>query len=239
MYSVTKGELILTSDKTAEKEYRVLFLLTCFRFLLRTLLSVTTFWITWCVFKLYIATPTWEAAISLGAVFATLGSSLVSGMSLLCGEHYSRFKENAQTLQCDLIGNEAWTHWAFVRRVNKYVRHKRIREYHRLKNPVIIFHGENWNSTFPIPVSSADFKDFAICRHYLTLKMKRALYRNALALSVDVAVTRDILVWDCLTEIYRNILFYQFGSWVLWMGGCFVISSIVFSFCYTFFAWIL
>ena len=39
--------------------------------------------------------------------------------------------------------------------------------------------------------------------------------------------------WDCVTAIYRNILLYKICYYCVWVGVCFVLQSILFTFFYS------
>jgi hypothetical protein len=233
-YSVFNGELVLKNDSTSRKAYTHYILRCAIRVFLRLMnfffaCTITCLVYTWCI-----ATPTIAETIALGAVFATLGSSIVSVFSILCKEQYNQFYENIKVFQTQLIGCDIWERWPFVKRISKRRGANGESEYQILSNPYLVFQCFGLETHIDLPSSKTDFHELPILYVYLTLKKRRLTYRKYLALSPDSTVVRDILLWDCITELYGNILKYRIGQYAIWLGSSFVLSSIIFAFFYKF-----
>ena len=233
-YSVFSGELTLKSDSNSRKAYTHYVLRCAIRIFFRLMTFFLACTITCLVYTWCITSPTIAETIALGAVFATLGSSIVSVFSLLCKKQYNQFYENIKVLQTQLIGNDIWERWPFVKRISKRRGVNGKPEYQILSNPYLVFECFGVDTHIDLPSSKTDFHELPILHVYLTLKKRRKTYRKYLALSPDSMAVKDILLWDCITELYRNILIYRIGQCTIWLGSSFVLSSIIFAFFYKF-----
>lgn len=232
-YEFVSGELVLRKDSPGRTTYAKHAAKKAMRAIIRIFILMFACIVTWWVFRLYIATPSLDNTVSFGAVFATLGTSIVSVLSLTCGEQYSQFGDNIKILQEQLLSSNVWERWPFVKRIYKRRIQRGLTEYQILKNPYIRFIGPSWETIVFLPSSKVDFYELPVFKTYFALKKSRPLYRQLLSLHADVETTKDILVWDCLTDIYRNIIVYRAGHLLIWLGGCFVFTSILFSFFYS------
>ena len=71
------------------------------KFIFYMLGIILSFCLIHVVFSKTINELTLENTISLGAVFATLGSAIVASASLYCNDCYTKFSDNVNTLQND------------------------------------------------------------------------------------------------------------------------------------------
>jgi hypothetical protein len=229
-YSITSGELVLKNDPSAQGLFRRYMFRRVLRIFIRCIEFCIALTITWLIFSGCLTTPTLSETISLGAVFATFGSSIVSIFSLSCKEQYDQFNENMKILQEHLAGNSLWTRWPFIKRVCKRKGADGKSEYQLLSNPYIVFLGFPKETHVSLPSSKEDFYELPIVKIFLYLKIKRTKYRNFLSMSTTSNSIKDILIWDCITDIYKDIILYRVGQFLIWFGGCFVISSIILTF---------
>ncbi len=170
-----------------------------------------------------------DHTISLGAVFATLGSSLVAVSSLACGEQYSQFADNTRILEENLFNKEKWERWPFVKRVQKNKIAPGEYLYFKLCNPRIIFKFGHRELKILLPSGKRDFRELPVYQAVFKLTWYRKKYAAVLMGQDRV---KDILIWNCLTQIYRNILLYRWNQIIIWIGSYFIFSSIFFSFFY-------
>jgi len=185
--------------------------------------------VIWLSYKKSGLAPTLESTISFGAVFATLGSSLVSVASLFCSRQQNQFENNTEILQSKLI-NKGWERWPFVGRVTRRKLSRKRYEYQILENPQIKFSLPDRNALrIPLPSSKADFRELWASLVLSKMKICRKHYRKLIGLQGDPQAIREVLVWDCVFAVYRNILLYKLGQVLIWVGGCFVGLSIIFS----------
>jgi len=202
------------------------------RMFLKIVVLLFTFILTWMVFDLNIQDGGLTDNIALGAIFATLGSAIVSVFTLFCGEQYSQFDDNSKIFQEQLIGVANWRRWPFVKRKRKYRISRTQYEIQTLENPSITFFDSTWRITIPLPASKADFYELSILIYFIKLKCNRKKYRSILDEQRSPDAIKEILLWDCLTSIYSNIVLYRSGKFFSLLGGSFVFSSIFFSFFY-------
>lgn len=184
---------------------------------------------TWVVYQRCIIEPDLEHTISLGAVFATLGSSLVAVLSLVCSEQYDQFTDNVRILETNLLKKETWERWPFVKRIQKTKIARGEYNYYVLYNPSIVFTDDQWNFGVLLPSGKNDFRELPIYRTLFRLIINKKKYTLVL---LNRNKIQDKLIWECLTKIYLNILLYRWSQIVVCVGTCFVFSSIFFSFFY-------
>ncbi len=187
-------------------------------------------WITKDIFKNSIEEYTLSAGINLGAIFSTFASAVISVATLLGTKQLNDFKDNVKLLQTELIHNPEWKHWPFIRRLRKQKTAPGTYRYLLLRNAEITFYGFRHSITFPVPIAYHDINDLTNIFYYI----KMVVYRNRYSyyLSMHPAHDSDILVWDCLQTIYRNIIYVQIYQLFSWGGGTFIINSILFAFFY-------
>lgn len=193
----------------------VVFVLVCF--------------VTWIIYKKCIIELKLDQTISLGAVFATLGSAMVSVLSLVCNEQYEQFMDNVRILEISLFKKEKWERWPFVKRMQKIKISSGEYYYYILYNPSIIFISEKWKLEISLPSGKNDFRELPVYRALFRLIRNKKKYNLML---VNQNEMKDKLIWECLTRIYVNILIYQWSKMIVWIGSCFIFSSIFFSFFY-------
>lgn len=186
---------------------------------------------TWIIYRKCIVQMDLEHTISLGAVFATLGSSLVAISSLICNEQYNQFMDNIRILEERLFNKDKWERWPFVKRVQKSKIAHGEYLYYILYNPSIKFEGEQWKLEILLPSGKCDFRELPVYRTILKLTRYRKNYNITLLNQNNV---KDILIWRCLTKAYLNILLYRWNQSIVWVGSYYIFSSIFFSFFYIF-----
>lgn len=228
-YQLEQGEIrLIHSSRRYKLEFRNLLRKIVLISLYLTLFAGTCI-VTSIVYKKSIVQMSLEHTISLGAVFATLGSSLVAVSSLACGEQYSQFTDNTRILEKKLFNKEKWERWPFVQRVQKNKIAPGEYLYYELYNPCVIFKVGCRELRILLPSGKHDFRELPVYRVVFKLAWYKKKYA-AMLMSQDRV--KDILVWNCLTQIYHNILKYRWNQIIIWIGSYFIFSSIFFSFFY-------
>lgn len=173
----------------------------------------------------------YQEAITLGALCSTLGSSIITLTSVLSEHCIKNIDLNIETLQLDQLGrNKKWNRWPFVDRISKHRISRNSNEYYSYSNPSIKFC--NMRMKIYIPLSIKDFYELKIFFNYVMLKLKRKAYRKILAFQPNEDYLKDILVWDCLMNTYKNVIIYKIHKLFSYVGWSIVVSGIVFSFLY-------
>lgn len=188
---------------------------------------------TYMIYNLYITEVSLENTITIGALLSTLGSSIISVTSHTCNESFRCFEENLKTMQKKQEMFDAkWEHRPFYKRISRHKYAKNKFEYCFLINPQIEFSVHTWNKAIDIPSSKSDFYELPIIRNFLTLKKHRKPYRIAISLYKDEKVLKEILVWDNLTDLYKNIISFKISQSFSILGWSILVNSICFSFFY-------
>lgn len=233
-YSVKEGELLLNNSRKAKVIVRLTFL---FRFLKLFLLVFTfgiTVYLTYLIFRECITEATLTNCIPLGSIFATFGSAVISVISLYCNKQISLFQENLLALHEQMPELPSWKRWPFMKRYSRERVGLFQHNYHVLRNPRITFHSEALDLMIPLPTCTADFYDLPIVINFLKMLrfhqsfMKSVVKRHGM----QGEGQKDISTFYCTLIIYRNIIRYKAGTFLMLIGSEFVLASIVFSFFY-------
>lgn len=170
--------------------------------------------------------------ITTGSLFATFGSAVIAVFTLYTGRCFTNFQENLSILMENLMkknaGGIAPRRWPFIPRISR-ARFSSETYFFGIESVHIEFRADNFHQIFPLPTTEADFKDLPILFHYLNMK---ALRKNYLSRLKSPDQLSEYPLWDCVIAIYREILLYKASCFCVWIGVCFVLQSIVFTFLY-------
>lgn len=171
--------------------------------------------------------------ITTGSLFATFGSAIIAVFTLYTGKYLSIFCEDLQILMLDLApedsGGVVKRRWAFIPRVSR-TRFAGKAQFFGIESLQIQFQIGDSQQIFPLPTTQADFNDLPLLSNYLYMKNQRKKYLSSLE-------TEDLMeeypTWDCVMDIYRSVLLYKSSYLGVWIGVCFVLQSILFTFFYS------
>lgn len=231
-YSVREGELLLNNSRKAKMIVRLAFL---FRLLKMFLLLFTfgfTVYLTYLIFSECITDATLMNCIPLGSIFATFGSAVISVISLYCNKQSSLFQENLLALHEQVPGLSSWKRWPFMKRYGRERIGPFRYDYHVLRNPQITFQAEKYSLTIPLPTCTADFYDLPIVITAVKMLCFHQSFFKSVAGHQDVQEQNEIFTFYCALVIYRNIIRYKAGTFLMLIGSEFVLASIIFSFFY-------
>ena len=232
-YSIKEGELLLNNCKKNRLLVQSAFFLRIVKFLLLIFSFCLTVYITYLIFKQCIVDATLSNCIPLGSIFATFGSAVISVISLYCNRQISSFQENLSALHEQITNLSSWKRWPFLKRYSREISGFLKYDYYILKNPQITFKSDDLSLTIPLPTCTADFYDLPIFANMVKMFCFRKHFANAIVKHRDTQEQKDIFTFYCVLMIYRNIIRYKIGILFMLIGSEFVLSSIVFSFCYT------
>lgn len=193
---------------------------------------VASFTATFVVFKYCIQTQDLNATIALGAVFATFGSAIISVFSLYSNMEFSKFQNNLNTLQNQLLNQKSWNRWDFLKRMERKRISQNNVQYFILRNPQIIFKTLSKQITVTFPASVSDFKEVIFIVDFIKMKLFRRKYYLHIYEQLESDLGNAFLVYNCVYDIYKNMFLYKMGNFFIWFGSCFILSSIIFSFSY-------
>lgn len=172
------------------------------------------------------------SCITTGALFATFGSAIIAVFTLYTGRYFNRFQESLTILMENLVIKNADApaprRWPFIPRVSR-TRFTAETQFFGVESVYIQFQVESFFHSFPLPTTEADFKDLPILFSYLRMKGLRKRYLSKLKAPEQLS---EYPVWDCVMAIYRSILLYKTSYFCVWIGVCFVLQSIIFTFLY-------
>lgn len=237
-YELERGSLVEHTDKTLRSYYWDRSKIHVRNILTWILPVILSFLITGFVFKNIIPITNGDGGggslsdcISLGSIFATFGSALISVFSLRSSRKLSGFYEKVSIMNVEFSKHEniQWKRWSFLPRQSRRFNNKKETKYFILKNTSICFHiGKNTIRIF-IPTVEQDFGELAIWRNYWILRLKRNSYFTYICEKNCLA---EFMIWDCLIKLHEDILTYKISQIIVLIGGAFVLNSILFAFFY-------
>lgn len=241
-YQITNGRLV-----KLKKQYRAKFLAKKLIHFVRWLLCVGFFVfgsgiVTWMVYQRCVHPEilanglygfSMSERITTGSLFATFGSAIIAVFTLYTGKYMACFGECLQTLMLELApedsGGVIKRRWAFLPRVSR-TRVAGKAQFFGIEGVQIQFKIENSLHTFSLPTTQADFKDLPLLFNYLCMKFLRKAYLSSLE---QRELMEEYPAWDCVMDIYRNVLLYKVSHLGVWIGVCLVLQSILFAFFYS------
>lgn len=227
-YKILSGSI--QGSKTDEKYFAVKS--KCFIILFRIIIVILVIISTYKIFTICITENILQNTITLGSIFATFGSAIVAVASLYCNDFYVRFSDNAFVLQNELLNNEKWIRWTFVKRKSK----KRLLDTGNfvqvLQNAKIEFQLGSHGITIFIPTVRADFDDLPIFQQFFLMRKYSKQYETNLCNHATAGDANAFFIWDCIFDIHIQIVCYKLCTHIIWIGCSLVGSSFLFSFLY-------
>lgn len=231
-YSVKEGELLLNNSRKVKLIVRFTFLFRIVKIILLLLTFIITMYLTYLIFRQCIIDATLTNCIPLGSIFATFGSAVISVISLYCNKQISLFQENLLALHEQVPNLSSWKRWPFLRRYSRERTSLFRHNYHLLKNPQITFNSEKVDLTISLPTCTADFYDLPIVLNAVKMLCFHHSFMKTVVKHRDLQEQKDIFTFYCTLMIYKNIIRYKIGTFLMLIGSEFVLASIIFSFFY-------
>lgn len=231
-YTIEEGKLLLCNSIRGKLSLYFSYLYQLFKFVFGIVTLFITVYLTLVIYRKCITQITLNECIPLGSIFATFGSAVISVLSIYCGEQKSMFEENLTILRGQVSGLETWQRWPFLKRFTKRKMTFLHSNFYILSNPQIIFETKKRKLRVPIPSCSADFKDLPVTVNIFKMLRFYKEYSNSIFCFHNAEQQKDLLIFDCILMIYKNIIRYKLGVFFIWIGADFIFSSIIFSFFY-------
>lgn len=229
-YHFSPGKVLIKSRKFRHNYWGFNCLVFIIKFILTVLIFLGTAWITKNVFAQCIEKYSLSNSINLGAIFATFASSIISIVILLSTVQANQFNKNVEILQTQIMKSAKWEHWPFIKRIRKQKTAPGKYRYQYFQNAEIAFEGFRHPAVFPIPISTEDSRDVMNVFYYVKMIFMKNQY--SYYLSTQPSHDFDILVWDCLSAVYKNIIWFKIYQYICYIGGAFIINGILFAFFY-------
>lgn len=189
-----------------------------------------TAYLTYLIFEECITDATLTNCIPLGSIFATFGSAVISVVSLYCNKQIGFFQENLLALYEQIPILSSWKRWPFLKRYSREKIAAFLYNYHMLKNPQITFNGNSCCLTISLPTCTADFYDLPIVFNIIKMMWFHKSFMQSVISHQNMQEQQDIFIFYCTLIIYKNIIKYKFGTFLMLIGSEFVLASIIFSF---------
>lgn len=170
--------------------------------------------------------------ISLGAVFATFGSTLVSIASLLCNKYYDDFISCRDTFINELTVQNIKLNWLFLKKHEVIKKSKNEYVSYQASNPKVIFHLGAVNLSIEVPIQKKDFYELELFQRILKMKVSKKIYVMYLLNYADSVMESGLYIWECIYNILCNALSYRFYRDLIITGTIFFISGLIITFLY-------
>lgn len=177
--------------------------------------------------------------ISLGAIFATFGSAIISIVTLLQSDKLNRILSNVDVLYSDIIQEEKWTRWSFLKRYDAHTLLNGEITSNVLENPYIIFNVGCFNINITIPTTQEDFYDLPSFHNFWSMKKYSNHFKTNIINhpdSISDSHFSDVgdyyWAWNCLYDIWKNVLLFKINKLLVTLGFSIIISSFIYSFAF-------
>ena len=199
-YMITNGQTLVTN--IAKKHYFKLYFKKFMKFLIDVVVCLFIAMIMFFIFDKTLSSDNrLFNSLSLGAVFATLGSSLVSIATLMCSRYFEEFNMCITTLRDELATVGISTNWVFFKREqtiktlhNGYVTYQ-------VSNPKVTFLLGNTKLPITIPTQKKDFYELDILKNLIQMKLSKKIYVEYTLESTNSFIDSGIAMWDCIYNI--------------------------------------
>ena len=122
----------------------------------------------------------------------------------------------------------SWKRWAFIPRI-KRIKFSSNPKFIGLSNAIIIFFLNDKQVEFKLPTTEADIEEFAVLYSAIRMQLIKKRYFQTLEANSQI---EEYPAWNCVHDLYKCALSYKVCNLCVWIGVCFVIQSIIFSFWY-------
>ncbi|WP_040328090.1 hypothetical protein [Clostridium ihumii] len=175
--------------------------------------------------------------ISLGAIFATFGSAIISSVILFQSDKSNRILSNVDILYSDILQEEKWTRWPFIKRYDAHTLLDGKITSNILENPYITFNVGSHNINISIPTTQEDFYDLPSFHIFKQMKKYNNYFKTNIITHTDsISDTHfsDVgdyyWAWNCLYDIWKNVIFFKISKLIVALGFSIIISSFIYSF---------
>lgn len=170
--------------------------------------------------------------ISLGSIFATFGSAIISIFSITISNTYDHFCCNINILFKELCPENEWHRWVFIKRESHSTLYNNELTYQILKNPEVTFNVGSHLMPIFLPTIREDFYDLPNWSSLKNMLLESKNYESYVLNNISDSAT-PLMVWNCILDNFKSIAIYKIAKLMIIIGGSFIFSSIVFAFFYT------
>lgn len=175
--------------------------------------------------------------ITLGSIFATFGSAIISAVILIENNKLNRILTNIDILYTEILRCEKWTRWPFLKRYDAKVLLDGKIKSSVLDNPSIQFNLGSHSIEITIPTVQEDFYDLPVFYNFNQMRKFDKQFKtyivnndNCILNTIFDNIGDYLSTWDCLYDTWRNILIFKMNKLLLKLGVSIVITSFIYSF---------
>lgn len=230
-YSVVNGSLLVDSVKNPGNRL----IISLCKKLVWLLIAFMIFSITWLIFDTALSSdPNIFNTISLGAVFATLGSTMVSISSLACNKNYEEFLACLSVLKDDLASENIDIKWTFLKKKEKIKKCNKLYITYQTTNPKIVFEMGNVNLPIEFPTQKRSFYELEILKSIVNMKISKKIYISYIISNCNSFMESGIYVWDCVYHILCCAFRYKIHKTIILLSVMIFISGLLITILYPF-----
>lgn len=172
--------------------------------------------------------------ISLGAVFATIGSSLISITSLSSNYFFEEYKKTQRILLSYNNNIKTANTWNFIQD-NKILlkSSKHVIAYKKIPLEIAFEFGRN-NLSIIIPSSKNELTILKLIPSFVKMKISEKLYFERLAQNSSSLEESGLFVWECTIYMLKTALLYKFFLFFTMLGGMFFLSGLIATFIHSY-----
>lgn len=185
------------------------------------------FWFTDYVFSSTLSTENFYEIISLGAVFATIGSSIISITSLACGYFFEEYRKANEILLSYNSESKNTNTWNFIednKAILKSVKH--IIAYQKFF-PEVVFEFGISDLHIPIATNKKELIFWRLLKSYIKMKTTEKLYFERMEQNRTSPERDSLFVWECTTYMLKSALLYKISLSLTTLGGMFFIAGLI------------
>lgn len=221
-YHFNEGYIQISNQIKKNHRIHNIFYLILLTFIFLNVLCFTDY-----VFSSALSTENFYEIISLGAVFATIGSSLISITSLACGYFFEEYKKANEILLSYDNESKTTNTWNFIednKAILKSAKH--IIAYQKFF-PEVVFEFGISTLSIPIATNKKELIFWRLFKSYIKMKTTEKLYFERLEQNRTSLERDSLFVWECTTYMLRNALLYKFSLSLTTLGSMFFIAGLI------------
>lgn len=184
-------------------------------------------WFTDYIFSSILSTRDYYEIFSLGAVFATIGSSLISITSLSCNHFFEEYKKAKEILLSYNNNLKTVNTWDFVQD-NKVLLNsvKHNITYKKIPTEVVFEFGVSTLPVF-IPTNKKELIYWRLIINLIKMRITEKLYFKRLEQNSTSLEEGGLFVWECTTYMLKSALLYKISLSLTILGGMFYIAGLI------------
>ncbi len=216
-YSLKNNSIILTNFHKKKRIHNILSLL--FKGLIWISISIVIFMVIEYIFW-YILYPKRDLydAISLGAVFATIASTVISIATLLCNRSYEDFYDCLNILKNELLSKTMDINWSFLKKGNFFIKTHNETLSGMLETSKIVFEIYYTKLEINIPTQKKDFYEWKLLKNIIKMLIFQKMYLSYLIENSNQILESGIYVWECVYHMLCYALYYRIWRLLIVLG---------------------